>query len=372
MIKSEVSAVFCAVAISLCCTLFPHTHSLAAVYTMSPELIRGDYDSKADVWSLGVIAFMLLSSSMPFFGKDRMQVIKRIIKGKYAFTSRRWRQVSADAREFVTELLQVDPNLRPSADKAQSLLWLSRQFDVHGYAPEVDMMDNVQAALQAFGEYGTLKKLALMVIAYKSTSEEIGFLRSMFHKFDILKNGEITLEEFREAMHERYSYSDEEIEHIFQGMDLDGTGKVHYCEFLGATIEAHGFIDEERLAEAFDRIDCDDTGYITVSNLQSFLGDDIPVSYLEEVIAEADITHDHRISYEEFLELWNEEGDMLLKEAKNKVRSRRKESARSIASSIGSLTESEHGQVTSVGSDVASGTSFYAMQKAQSVRGDWV
>jgi Ca2+-binding EF-hand superfamily protein len=53
---------------------------------------------------------------------------------------------------------------------------------------------------------------------------------------------------------------------MYRGIDIDGTGSVHYIEFLAATLEAVGSIDEERLAEAFDRIDCDDTGYISIEN----------------------------------------------------------------------------------------------------------
>ena len=68
----------------------------------------------------------------------------------------------------------------------------------------------------------------------------------MFNKFDKHRDGEITLEEFTEALTENYDYSDEEIIDMFRGIDVDGTGKVHYIEFLAATIEAHDSIDEER------------------------------------------------------------------------------------------------------------------------------
>lgn len=85
-----------------------HLHdAVGTVYTMAPELLGQDYDAKVDVWSLGVLTFMLLSSSMPFYGKDRVQVIKRILKGRYSFSSKRWKYVSPEAKEFVTTLLQI-------------------------------------------------------------------------------------------------------------------------------------------------------------------------------------------------------------------------------------------------------------------------
>lgn len=104
---------------------------------------------------------------------------------------------------------------------------------------------------------------------------------------------------------------------------MDGTGVIEYSEFLAATIEAHGGISEERLAEAFDRIDCDDSGYITVDNLADMLGTDVPKEYLESIIDEADIVRDHRISYEEFLALWDEGEDVKREQTLEDVKRRR-------------------------------------------------
>lgn len=229
-----------------------------------------------------------------------------------------------------------------------------------------EALDNVHAAMQAFAGYGKLKKLSLMVVAYKSTSEEIGFLRKLFNKFDKLQDGEVSLPEFKAAFMEHYDYSEGELEKLFAGIDIDGTGSVHYSEFLASTIEAHGSIDEERLAEAFDRIDCDDTGFITVQNLKEFLGEDIPDRYLAEVIDEADLRNDHRIAYDEFLALWNDDGDEMLKNAKVQAKARRSNhgtgSTASSISSVDGLTEDTDSTRVSV-----TGSVFY-----DQARSDWV
>jgi calcium-dependent protein kinase len=217
---------------------------------MAPELIQGDYDSKADIWSLGVIAYMLLSSSMPFYGDTRGAVIDHILHGKYKFHSKRWHQISSDAKEFVMSLLRRQPEKRPTAPDALSESAWFRGNDTTtsttNLTTDYDRMDTIQASIQAFAEYKTLKKLALLVVAYKSTSDEVGFLRKMFRKFDATNDGEITFDEFRTALLEHYDYTEAEMESMFAGMDIDGLGKVHYMEFLAATIEAHGSIDEER------------------------------------------------------------------------------------------------------------------------------
>ena len=100
--------------------------------------------------------------------------------------------------------------------------------------------------------------------------------------------------------------------------DLDGSGKIRYTEFLAATIETFGKIGEDRLAEAFDRLDSDDSGYISTENLTEMLGPDFPKEEIDEIIREADLYGDGRISYAEFLALWEghhgEERQVLLNE----------------------------------------------------------
>jgi hypothetical protein len=90
---------------------------------------------------------------------------------------------------------------------------------------------------------------------------------------------------------------------------LDGTGAIRYTEFLAATIESLAPISEARLAEAFDRLDSDDSGYIDFRNLEEFFGQDVYPDYIQAIIEEADLTHDHRISYPEFLAQWGKESN---------------------------------------------------------------
>lgn len=62
-------------------------------------------------------------------------------------------------------------------------------------------------------------------------------------------------------------------------------------------VQARGLIAEDRIAEAFDRLDSDDSGYISKANLKSFLGDDISDAEIDSIMAEADGNKDGKISY---------------------------------------------------------------------------
>jgi Ca2+-binding EF-hand superfamily protein len=275
---------------------------------MAPEVLKGSYTSQADLWSVGVIAYMLLSSQMPFYGRKRRHVVEQIMECRYNFDGRRWKRVSQQAKSFVEDLLVKNPDERLTAEEAAACTWLNRRYAATTRGPSKQEIDNTTTSLTAYANYHKLKKLALMVIAHKSTSEEIGILRKVFERYDTARNGSISLDEFKVAL-ESYGYTDEEVERMFDGLDLDRTGEVKYCEFLAATIEAQGAISEERLAEAFDRLDSDDSGFISKENLREFLGDDLPQDEIDEIIREVDVNNDNKISYPEFLALWEDKNE---------------------------------------------------------------
>jgi calcium-dependent protein kinase len=88
---------------------------VGTIYTMAPEVLSGSYTKQADLWSVGCISYMLLSSQMPFYGRKRQDIVSRIMAGEIEFKGRRWKKVSPSAKEFIRSLLVVDEKDRPMA-----------------------------------------------------------------------------------------------------------------------------------------------------------------------------------------------------------------------------------------------------------------
>lgn len=304
---------------------------------MSPEVLKGSYTKQADLWSVGVITYMLLSSQMPFYGRKRRHIVEQIMAGKFDFKGRRWKRVSTQAKSFVSRLLVVDPDERATAEDASGDLWLNKRYAATVRDAREDELDRATQSLVKFSNYSKLKKVALMVIAHKSTSEEIGILRKVFQKYDTKRHGMLTYEEFKQAF-DAAGLSEDDCKRMFDAVDLDGSGKIRYTEFLAATIEAHGAISEERLAEAFDRLDSDDSGYITTGDLKEILGQDFPQHEIDEIILEADLEKDGRISYGEFLALWEDKHENMRHEMLEEI---------AIIQSTRSATSSERSNVSS-------------------------
>lgn len=190
-------------------------------------------------------------------------------------------------------------------------MWLNRRHSVTVRNPEEDEIVKANESMVKFGNYSKLRKLALMVVAHKSTSNEIGILRKVFQKYDTVGDGQLSYKEFKAAIGD-VGFDEDECRGVFDGIDLDGSGKIRYTEFLAATIESFSSISEERLAEAFDRLDSDDSGYISAANLSEILGDEVSEEEIQEIIKEADIVQDGRISYAEFVSTQCEFGQSFL------------------------------------------------------------
>jgi hypothetical protein len=148
---------------------------------------------------------------------------------------------------------------------------------------------------------------------------------------------------------------------------VDNNKKINYSEFIAATVEAHGELSEERLADAFDRIDSDDDGFVTVEDLRDFLGDSVPQYYIDQIIEEADISHDHMIDYPEFLALWDRSIDDVRLEALRDVESRRVSRAASRTSSLDTWDD-RISELTFSEDEDMEGTYGFQQRKEASVR----
>ena len=94
---------------------------------MPPEIVmKQKYDAKVDVWSAGVVSFILLSGKPPFMGESKEEVYKAIRETEHAYTTQEWSQISDDAKDFLRICLDKNPETRPSAEALLNHPWLAQ------------------------------------------------------------------------------------------------------------------------------------------------------------------------------------------------------------------------------------------------------
>jgi calcium-dependent protein kinase len=289
------------------------TDRVGTIYTMAPQVLQGCYDYKCDLWSIGVVAYMLLSGEQPFWGprkempwaERRKIMVDRIMRCQYMrMRGGVWDDVSTEAKMFVKSLLQIDPEKRPSAKKALKSLWMKKKFETEVNEGETQQQQHSLAdQISRYSRETKLKRLALTMIAYKMPANDIEELQQRFETYDTEKQGFISLEDFRKALSSS-QLSEKDIESIFYEMDLDSTGYLEYKDFIAAALDTRGRVETERIAEAFDRLDTDKKGAITKQNLRSALGENVSDHVLSEILEEVDAQEEGEVTYEKFMELF--------------------------------------------------------------------
>ena len=240
-------------------------------YTVAPEVIRGSYDERCDIWAIGVIAFLLLSGDPPFGGcggpEPLMQVRANILSCNFAFEPEDiWELVSPLAREFIKNMLVTDPKKRPTARGAQKHQWLQEWASRTRTEDDNVLNPNVVKALVNFKEFSDMRKLLCEVLSFTLLPDQIKDLRREFEKMDTDGSGEISLAALKQVLMTNAgagslgALTEEEVEEIFNAMRVRKTEKrIHWHEFIAAGL-SQCKVDDRNLRLAFDRLDSDHKG----------------------------------------------------------------------------------------------------------------
>ena len=276
-------------------------------YYVAPQVLAGKYDELCDVWSVGVIMFILLSGYPPFYGETDAEVLKRVREGVFTFNPTDWKNVSEDAKDLIRKMLQFNPKDRYTADQALNHVWVRKTAPKAIDAPlDQSHFDN----LRNFRAQNQLKKAALHVIAQQMPDSEIANLKNIFTSIDKNGDGQVTLTELMEGIHRSgidMSTLGFDLKDIIEHIDSNASGVIDYTEFIAATIERKKYLREDRLWSAFRVFDIDGNGQITKDELRKILmGGLVDVQTnksLDDLIRECDIDGDGQISFDEFVKM---------------------------------------------------------------------
>ncbi|CAL9080414.1 unnamed protein product [Musa textilis] len=272
---------------------------VGSAYYVAPEVLRRSYGKEVDIWSAGVILYILLSGVPPFWAETDKGIFNAILQGHIDFESAPWPSISYSAKDLVRKMLTPDPKKRITAAQVLEHPWLREG----GNASDKPIDSAVLSRMKQFRAMNKLKKLALKVIAENLSDEEIQGLKQMFTNLDTDKSGTITYEELKTGLARLGSkLSEAEVKQLMDAADVDGNGSIDYIEFITATMSRHRLERDEHLYRAFQYFDKDNSGFITRDELESAMqehgmGD---LATIKEIISEVDTDNDGRINYQEF------------------------------------------------------------------------
>jgi len=274
-------------------------------YYVAPQVLQGKYDHMCDLWSVGVIMYILLCGYPPFYGRTDHEVLSKVRRGKFVFEDKDWGRVSADAKHFIRMLLQMSPKDRYTAPKALNHKWIVHTAPRASAAPikaNPTLVDN----LRSFRSQNKLKKAALQIIATQLDDASIRGLRDTFTALDSNGDGLLTCTEIKNGLEKagvRKTASDLEL--ICDGIDTDGSGVIDYTEFLAAALDKRSYLSEQACWTAFKVFDLDGDDKISLEEIRAMLEDEaggeaVASERAAEVLKCVDRNGDGEIDFKEF------------------------------------------------------------------------
>ena len=277
------------------------TQKYGTSYYIAPEVLNMNYNEKCDIWSCGVILYIILSGKPPFYGKNDQEILRSILAGHYSMKGVEWARISAEAKSLISLMLEFNPKYRISADDAMNHPWILGLANMK----ETDIDQISLANLQTFHAEMKLQYAILSFIAFQMVSkDDAKRLANAFSQIDKNKDGKLSKEELLDAYMQQMGKeaAAEEVKKIMQEVDVNNSGFIDYAEFITACSAKEELLSKENIDSAFRILDADNSGKITAYELKEYLSCDnnINKEVWEALIREVDQNGDGEIDIEEF------------------------------------------------------------------------
>ena len=291
---------------------------IGSAYYIAPEVLSRNYTEKCDIWSCGVIMYILLTGRPPFFGNTDSEIMYRIKSGKYDLTKYPWSVVSKEAKDLIKALLQPNPNMRLSAEQALKHPWFSSKK-----VKALDKLNNLsknrtQKLVENLTKYKSDNILRCAVIAYlvhnNTQLSQAHDAIKLFNQIDENGDGKITREELFNGL-QQYLKGEgdklkDDVELIFNNIDTDHNGFIEYEEFIRAAIDKEYFLSNNFIKFAFNYFDRDKNGDVTFEEIKNLFcqseknkNNIFAINQLKKSFEEIDVNNDGSLSFEEFVQM---------------------------------------------------------------------
>lgn len=141
-------------------------------YYVAPEVLKGSYDERCDVWSLGVILFVFLCGYPPFEGDNNKEIFKNVLKSSLVFEDQDWANISNEAKDLITKMLEKDPKNRITAVECSKHPWFQMNHSEDEVAVDTDKL---LANIKGFRLPQRLQYETLTFLVNNTTEKELDF-----------------------------------------------------------------------------------------------------------------------------------------------------------------------------------------------------
>lgn len=268
---------------------------------MAPEVFTGVYNEKCDLWSCGVVLYLMVSGQLPFPSPNDEEAELAIRNNKLTFPNEFFEGVSRECKDLISKLMNKNPRNRLSAVQALDHVWLT----IVDEKVERVVIHSTMRRMRSHIPSSKLKEVfTTFMISQLSKSSSFQKLEQVFYAIDADRNGVITEDELVKQLSLEMSKEEAVVQarKMLSRIDNDGSGEIDYTEFLKSAVDEKTLLTKENLKKTFMYFDKDSSNAIEKSEITEWLSKDgiIPEEVINELMNEADVNGDGTIDIDEF------------------------------------------------------------------------
>ncbi|KAL2240322.1 CDPK-related kinase 5 isoform X1 [Sesamum indicum] len=246
---------------------------VGSAYYVAPEVLHRAYSTEADVWSIGVIAYILLCGSRPFWARTESGIFRAVVKAEPTYEEQPWPTLSSEAKDFVKRLLNKDPRKRMTAAQALCHPWIKTSNDV-----KVPLDILIFKLMRAYMRSSPLRKAALRALSKTLTADELFYLKEQFALLEPNKNGTISLDNVKAALKKNATdaMNESRVYDFLASLNALQYRRMDFEEFCAAALSVYQLEALERWEQharcAYELFEKDGNRTIMIEELASELG----------------------------------------------------------------------------------------------------
>ena len=274
----------------------------------SPEVLKNNYSKECDIWSCGIIMYVLLSGHFPFYAKTEEEIKKKILSGKFEFNPKYFSNISEKAKDLITKCLIYDKRKRISAQQALEHEFFMDDINPHNIFEDNIDTRNILLSLKNYSKHSKIYQTGLTYLSHNfSDKEELNKLKKIFYKIDLNLDGKLSKQELGKAFKEAgIEMTKKQLDKMMDSIDFDGNGYIEYEEFIRVALPKSKLFTETNLKIAFDMFDLDKNGTISLDEFKTILGinkiKDEKVN--KELLKEIPIKENEEMTFEQFKQIF--------------------------------------------------------------------
>lgn len=295
--------------------------AVGSITYAAPEVISAKgiyaYTSTCDLWSLGVLTYVMLCGRPPFWGSQEVH-LERARAEKYPMPADPWNSISGHAKDLVINLMRALPENRLSIEQVVEHPWLTAKSWPE---PKPNIQESILSNMRHFCNKSTFSAICITAVASQLDHRRLKSMHQVFQKLDKNRDGVLCLEEVKHGFQEilgEDSADYKEVEVIFKSLDLDNSDKVDYTEFCAGALGQHVVAQDEACWAAFTSFDTDHTGKISKAELLRVLrnadlnkcwSNDVCEEVAHSIIGKHDEDQDGEIDFVEWMGIMRQSFD---------------------------------------------------------------